>query len=98
MIAFCGKINSQLFDLVSCFKVQLINKVFIHDGKDPSIEIKCFEDKHSLKILFTGDLERQQFIEKVNRIKNEDEISSSESEEEIQKDPDSSDDGEDMAS
>ena len=42
----------------------------IHRGKDPSIELLCGpvedshpESLHSCKIMFTGDMERQRFVE-----------------------------------
>ena len=55
-----------MFDVVCCLKITEISKVLIHDGKDPSVEVKCFNDKSSMVILFTGDMERQRFVEAIN--------------------------------
>ena len=59
MMAFCDKIHSNLFDLLNCFKIKMISNMYIHDGKDPSVEIKCFNSKATIKLMFPGDLERQ---------------------------------------
>ena len=64
----------------------MISNMYIHDGKDPSVEIKCFSSKATIKIMFPGDLERQQFIEKVNKVRSADnEMSSSEEEDSPEK-------------
>ena len=96
MMIFCDKIKSTLFELLNCFKIAMITNVFIHDGKDPSVEIKCFNNKATIKIMFSGDLERQQFIEKVNKVRtSNNEMSSSEEEDETTRGQDSDEDEED---
>ena len=43
----------------------------IHKGKDPSVELRCYttdeeeQKKYSLSIMFTGDMERQKFVERL---------------------------------
>lgn len=98
MRLFCEKINSQLFDMVAGIKVQMISNIFIHDGKDPSVEVKCFKGRHSIQLLFPGDFERQQFIEKVYRVQHNDDLSSSEEEETYKPKDDESDDNDGQVS
>lgn len=39
--------------------------MFIHNGEKPTLEIKCFQNKHSISLLFPGDMERQKFVERL---------------------------------
>lgn len=71
MMQMCQNIKSNLFDVVCCLKISEISNVLIHDGKDPSVEVKSFEGKSSFIILFTGDMERQRFVEAINSMMKE---------------------------
>lgn len=66
MAEFCASVNSNLFDVVCCLQVAQISNVLIHEGKDPSVEVKCFGGSRSMVILFTGDMERQRFVESIH--------------------------------
>lgn len=55
----------RLFDIVLCVECDEINQVRVHKGKDPSVEIKCYDNEHRINLLFTGDMERQLFIDNV---------------------------------
>ena len=49
--------------------IKSINNLGIHKGKDPSVEIKCFDNNHRIKLMFPGDMERQKFVEQLVKIK-----------------------------
>jgi len=54
-----------LFELISCVPVGAVLSLQIHRGKDPSVNLSCFNarNEYTMKILFTGDMERQKFVE-----------------------------------
>ena len=79
----CSHVSSDdppgpLFKVITCInfggeqELPSINFVEIHKGKDPSVEIICFQGEkvsgqdeppaQSIKLMFTGDMERQNFI------------------------------------
>ena len=46
-------------------RVDQVRSLQIHRGKDPSVNLSCFKagNDYTMKILFTGDMERQKFVE-----------------------------------
>ena len=55
--------NPGLYHTVVVLKSSQIDKFIVHKGKDPSVELWCFgEAKLTLNIMFTGDMERQKFV------------------------------------
>ena len=58
MAKYCEGINSNLFDVVCSLQVAQISNVLIHEGKDPSVEVRCFGGQRRMVIMFTGDMER----------------------------------------
>ena len=66
----CNVIKSSLFSAVIKLDLNQIKHMKIHRGKDPSIELLCGpvedsrqESQYCCKIMFTGDMERQRFVE-----------------------------------
>jgi len=72
----------KMFDVLLCIPCDKIDKVLVHKGKDPSIDIRCYEEfvknpsneerkekLHQICLVFTGDMERQQFIDQIYRCK-----------------------------
>lgn len=51
-------------------QVEHIKHVYVNRGKDPTIEIVCFNDEklgkcRTIKIKFPGDMERQRFVDQI---------------------------------
>ena len=56
-----------LFDTVTCLDCQDITSVKVHSGNVPSIKINCFNNLLSMTLQFCGDLERQTFLQHLNK-------------------------------
>ena len=46
-------------------KLESIENLEVHKGPDPTVTVQCHEDKIQIEIRFTGDMERQKFIEQL---------------------------------
>ena len=76
MMERCLASKCDLFSIVTVIEIKDINKLNIHKGKDPSVELLCFNKKknsqqynHNIKLLFPGDMERQRFVETIIALK-----------------------------
>ena len=73
-----------LYKALLCLPLNQIKRVDVHKGKDPSVEIHCYERPedefddeeeipysdpnyypHQIQLMFSGDMERQTFIDAV---------------------------------
>jgi len=81
MMEYNEKNLVRLFDVLLCVDCAEINKLNVHKGKEPSVEIKCYDNTHRISLLFTGDMERQRFIDVVFDVMQKMENSNSESSE-----------------
>ena len=88
MLETCLKIKNDLYQVITFMEIKQINNLGIHKGKDPSVEIKCFDNKHKIKIMFPGDMERQRFVEQLIRIKRGDKDADEDSEPEVEDEED----------
>lgn len=70
----------QLLKAVLCIDMEKIQKLDVHKGRKPTVEIHCYDAtdpdalsenpdlppyQHSIQLCFTGDMERQNFIDMV---------------------------------
>lgn len=79
MAAFRQLNKVGLFSVLVCLEIEQIKRLFVHKGSLPSVEIKCCdtpdgdkendedddEGAHSIDLLFTGDMERQLFVNRI---------------------------------
>lgn len=86
---YCLNFRTSLFKVVTAVKIEDINKLEVHKGADPTVELLCNEQEkdpfgkkhevegtmfyHRIKILFPGDMERQMFVLKLIGVQKGDE-------------------------
>ena len=46
-------------------KVESIEALEVHKGPHPTVTVQCYDFKIQIEIHFTGDMERQKFIEQL---------------------------------
>ena len=64
MDSYCKPRETKLYQLVTIVDQSKIKNMYIHKGKDPSLDLMCFgpDQKHCITVMFPGDFERQNFV------------------------------------
>lgn len=57
-----------MFEVLLSVHCDDIDKILVHKGREPSVDIRCY-GSHQICLVFTGDMERQMFIDQVFAIK-----------------------------
>ena len=85
-----------MFQVVTMIPVDKIDNLDVHKGPNPTVCVVSHDAKHNTEILFTGDMERQKFIDYLIQASEgggEEEGGSEKGGEEGEEDEDSSDQG-----
>jgi hypothetical protein len=59
----CKYLKSIFFNPIALVKIENIDNLDVHKGPNPTVTVRCYDEKYTIDIHFTGDMERQKFIE-----------------------------------